>query len=489
MIILKITTKKLYRKSKKIGDYFVYFNGYFEKELNKKISLKFKSRSIGFLDKDKKLIEISRCVENGLPLYYFLRHNEIVISSHIKAFITKKPNLRENKKVVAELLNYGYVLPPSTIYRDIFKLSLLDKMVINLNNGLNITTEKLFKNRGIERNSIDISEYIEENIKFDKNRKYTLFFSGGLDSSILCTLMKKQKIKFNMFSTGFNFDVTDLIEKEYSLSASKELNKKTNYVSFDFKKLILKIPEIIFITEEPISHVQTLLLYGLMKEQKNKMNQILINGQGADGIFGTSSQFRFINSQDELDLPKINFFGLNFLKKGYLMNKERNKREFLERLNGYNKIDRDFLVDIEGDVDNTINSWTKCANSNSFSIIYPFFQKRFIREVGKMDWKFRLKEPKHILRKLGRKNNLSEELITRKKGTFGPISNNWGEYLFCILPISYTYFNKKKLRSFISNKKNRYILWNIINYSIWRKIFIDGISPNDIKIQLNKLMK
>ena len=79
MIILKITTKKLYRKSKKIGDYFVYFNGYFEKELNKKISLKFKSRSIGFLDKDKKLIEISRCVENGLPLYYFLRHNEIVI--------------------------------------------------------------------------------------------------------------------------------------------------------------------------------------------------------------------------------------------------------------------------------------------------------------------------------------------------------------------------------------------------------------------------
>ncbi|MDO8508589.1 MAG: asparagine synthase-related protein [Nanoarchaeota archaeon] len=491
MIILKITTKKQHEKCEKIGRYYIYSNGHFKKEINNKTKtmLKFKDSLIGSLDKENNLIEIIRNIENGLPLYYFVRPNEIIISSHIKSFLMNKINLKENKKVVAELLNYGYILPPNTIYKNIFRIPLLSKIVIRLEDKMDIIPERLFENQNTQGDPVNLSSFIEENINFDKNKIYTLLFSGGLDSSILCQLMKKQKVKFNMFSTGFDFDEKDLIEKKYSISASKELNKKTNYVSFDFRKLILMIPEIIFSTEEPISHIQTLLLYSLMKEQKDKMNPIIVNGQGADGIFGTAHQFNFLNKNGELDLPKIKFAKLNFLKKDYLINKEENKRKFLEKLNGYKKIDRDFIIDLEGDVDNTINSWTKCVNNNSFSIIYPFFQKKFIQEVSKVNWKSRLTEPKFILRWLARKNNLSENLIIRKKGSFGPISDKWGELLHSILPISYDYFDKCKLYKFAIDKENRYILWNVINYSIWKKIFIEKQPHNKIKIQLSKLME
>lgn len=491
MIILKITTKKQRKKSEKIGKYYVYFNGYFKQEINNKTKtlLKFKDSLIGFLDKENNLIEITRDTKNSLPLYYFVKSNEIIISSHIKSSLMNKINLKENKKVIAELLNYGYILPPNTIYKNIFRIPLLSKIVIRLKDKMDITAKRLFENRDIKEDHISLSKSIEENINFDKNKIYTLLFSGGLDSSLLCRLMKKQKIDFNMFSTGFNFNIEDLIEKRYSLSASKELDKKTDYISFDFKKLILLIPEIISVTEEPISHIQTLLLYGLMKKEKNKINPILVNGQGADGIFGTTSQFDFLNKDKKLNLPKMKFSELNFLKKGYLINKEENKRNFLEKLNSYKEIDKDFIIDLEGDVDNTINSWTKCANSNSFSIIYPFFQKKFIHEVNKINWESRLTEPKFILRDLARKNNLSENLITRKKGSFGPISDWWGDLLQSILPINYDYFKKEKLYKFAIEKENRYILWNIINYSIWRKIFIERQTPNKIKIQLSNLMQ
>src|SRR3989344_1524943 len=182
MIILKITTKKQHEKSEKIGRYYIYFNGHFKKEINNKTKtlLKFKDSLIGSLDKENNLIEIIRNIENGLPLYYFVRPNEIIISSHIKSFLMNKINIKENKRVVAELLNYGYILPPSTIYKDIFRVSLLNKIIIRLGKEINITTKKLYKNKNMKKNCISLPKSIEENIKFDKDKNYTLFFSGGL---------------------------------------------------------------------------------------------------------------------------------------------------------------------------------------------------------------------------------------------------------------------------------------------------------------------
>ncbi len=490
MITLKITLKKQNKKTKRIGDYYLYFNGDFIKDSydKKKIFLKFKNNLIGFLDKSKKLLVINREIENGLPLYYTLKSNELLISSHIGFFIKNNFNLKENKSVIAELLNYGYVLPPNTIYEGIFRISLFNKLIIKLDKKITLIEKDSSRFTNEDQDNIALSEFIEDNLRFDKSKKHTLFFSGGLDSSILCKLMIKQKINFNMFSVGFNFNSKDLLEKRYSLSASKELNKETNYVSFDFKKLILLIPEIIFITEEPIGHIQTLLLYSLMKEHRSKIHPLIVNGQGADGIFGTTSQFNFLNSKGKMDLLKIDFLRFDFLKKKYLINPKENKERFLARLKNYQEIDKDFIFDLEGDVDSTLNSWTKCANSNSLSIIYPFFQEKFIQKISKLNWKVRLKENKFFLKDLARKNGISERLITRRKGTWGPISNKWGELLYCILPISYGYFNEKRLYKFVLNKENRYVLWNIINYSIWRKIFIERQTYSKIKNQLKNLM-
>src|SRR3989344_4229261 len=135
MIILKITTKKQHEKSEKIGRYYIYFNGHFKKEINNKTKtlLKFKDSLIGSLEK-------------------------------------------ENKKVVAELLNYGYILPPNTIYKNIFRIPLLSKIVIRLEDKMDITLERLFENQNTQEDLVNLSSFIEENINFDKNKIYTLLF-------------------------------------------------------------------------------------------------------------------------------------------------------------------------------------------------------------------------------------------------------------------------------------------------------------------------
>src|SRR3989344_1281849 len=450
MITLKITTEKKGRDFEKIGNYYVYFDGKYTKKIHngKSISLRFNNRLWGHIDKEKRIIEIFRDIEGGLPLYYFGGLKKLIISSHISFFRKEGLNLEENKEVIAELLNYGYILPPSTIYKNIFKVPLLKNVIIKLNKKIDLNEKERFRfndyqkhdarphpeglpfgqirlrrsgvwqrrscfgcsgsdpsfKAGVsigprhEKRDYKEIEDIEEGIKFDKNKKYTLLFSGGLYSSILCKLMKKQKIEFNMLSTGFNFNKTDLIEKRYSLSSSNELKKKTKYLSFDFSNLLLLIPKIVSITEEPISHIQTLLVYELMKSSKQKRYSIFVSGQGADGIFGTESQFNFLKNNRKLDILKVKIPEFNFLDADYKKKYKENKEDFLERIKKHTLLNKDFILDLEGDVDSTINSWTKCANYNSSSIMYPLFKKEFIEKMIKLKWKNKLREPKLFLR-------------------------------------------------------------------------------------------
>ncbi|KPJ56536.1 hypothetical protein AMJ49_04645 [Parcubacteria bacterium DG_74_2] len=490
MISLKITTYKNKRRFEKVGKYYVYFNGRFiqSKDDKTKLYLKFKNYIFGSIYKKKKIIEIHRNLDNGLPFYYIKKSNKFFLSTHIKFFIKNALQIKENKKIIPELLSYGYIVPPQTVYESIYRISILKKLKIDLNKDISSNQVDLLTIPKLKQKRSHFSSLIEENINFNKKKKYTLFFSGGLDSSVLCSLMKKSKVRFNMYSTGFEFNSEDFLEKNYSLTASILLNKKTKYVSFNFNELLCLLPEIIFATEEPIGHIQTLLFYALIKKNKKYFNPILVNGQGADSIFGTNSQYNFLNKKTKLNSLKIKIPKYSFLKKDYVSSIKKNRKLFLLNLKDFSDLDKDFVFNLRGDTDITLNCWTKCVNYNSLFIIYPLFQKKFISEINKLKWETRIRESKYYLKKLARENNIPKRLIYRKKGTFGPISKAWSKSFFSLLPLCYDYFDKKGFKN-MKRKENRYILWNIINYSIWRKIFIENKSYKKIEKEIEKIIR
>jgi asparagine synthetase B (glutamine-hydrolysing) len=482
IITLKISQNKGESTSRKIGHFFIDFNGIIEQ----------KGDIIEFF-MNKIYIGVLNCKTNKfelLPDYtgssYFYSYNKtsFYFSNKIDYHFKDGNKKEENKSVLAEFLTYGYILPPQTIYKNIFRMQIFETLIIQISSNLNIKHEynfnkkKHFKSQkeSIKINSLILENYLEKEIPFDKQKKYTLLFSGGLDSSILCVLLKKAGVVFNMVSTGFEFNKADLLEKEYSLTASELLNKQTQYESFDFTKLINNLPEIIEINQEPICHIQTLLLYGLIKNKKEIFYSNVINGQGADSIFGTEAQYLYFNSPKEpLNKSAIPYY--SFLPSEYQINKNLNRNNLAKRYPKLDPLDLNFVLDIEGATSQTANCWFNCFVMNKYNISYPLFNPTLINLVSKLEWKYRLKERKYILRSLGRKNNIPEIIISRAKGSFGPISNEWHQYLTYLLPICSRYFN---LDGKLLENKDRYVLWNLVNYSIWRLLNIENISVGEI---------
>lgn len=452
---------------------------------NFQLEKKFVNRivEINLLKKDK--IEINRKIEGGFSLFYYSDKEKFILSSDIPSISISIP-LNENKEVIPELLTQGYIFPPATLYKNVYRLPLLNKIVLDLSKSVvQVHIKKKFLIPTKKGEDPNFLYFLRKNIQLSSKRNVTLLFSGGLDSSIISKLLKKDR--YRSYSTGFEFTKKDCIERDYAFSAAKRLGIDTNYTSFDLKELLISLPEAIDCIGEPINHIQTLLLYNLFKKKKKYMHKIVLNGQGADGIFGTSHQYEMLHN------PKTSLIGRDipkypFLYEEYNTNPTKNNTKVMEQLNKLNSLDKDFILDLVGDVDITLHSWSTCASINNLSMEYPFFKEDYIKKISKIEWAERLKERKFYLKEIARAYGIDKNIINRKKASFGPISRGWGNFILILIQIYEPFFIKKELKKFIQKKENRYILWNILNYSIWKKIYIEGCSANSLKEEIYKIL-
>lgn len=481
-MIKLIISKNYSRESSKFVDSHIRFNGNFLKKSGK-ILLEYQKKIIGEIDSKRKIIRIFRNPETGRPLFYLYKNSKVFISDHIKFFIENNILLKENRDVLSELLIYGYVMPPNTIYEGIKRILIGEELIINLN-VLTITRNSFISNIKKE-NHYSIKKIKSNLLKVLNKKEYTLLFSGGLDSSILLKLLLEKDYNIKVYSTGFEFEEVDILEKEYAISASKIFNVKTVYQTFDMNELLLNLPEIIRATEEPVVYIQTLLLYTLLKKNSNKCFKCIVNGQGADGVFGTSQQFNYLKNKKEVVLLK------NippFLEKFNEIRNFRSRTNFITSLNNLDYLDKNFLLNLQGDTDLTTNCWAKCAEALKLKMIFPFLDNDLIKEVSKINWNIKLKEPKFLLRNLARKIDVPEEIIQKKKGSFGPISANWEKYFIRLKPLCYEIFPKKNVDCWFEDNEKRYFLWNLINYFLWKKLFIEHKNVAEIKSELKKLL-
>ncbi len=399
---------------------------------------------VGIIECEARLV-VKRILHTGLPLLYAEHNGEIYISSNFSFFEESGIRLTENTTKVKEMLAQGYVMPPETLYSNIFRLEVGKQLIIQKSEGnISAIQEEMlqinFQNR--LQSIRDIKKMIQSQI--ESSRECIVLFSGGLDSVILAKLAEQKCPKRKFLSTGFEFEDIDHIEKNYALSASKALGIQTTYQTYPIKELLLELPEIIKLTEEPVGHIQTLLLYHLLKENSSKEFNVL-NGQCADALFGTDAQYlKLRESSDNNDIEQILY--------------------------------KDFINNIRGDTDCTMNCWAKCLKGN---MAFPFISDEILNEILKLDWKVKLQEQKWILRQIARDESISEEIIVRKKGAFGPLSSSWGKKLWPLKSICLGYLPDSYINS-LENDEKRYALWNAINYSIWKKIFIEKIPPNII---------
>jgi asparagine synthase (glutamine-hydrolysing) len=486
---------------------------------------------------DKKMNEliIARDRIGEKPLYYGWIDDNFYFASELKSI----------KSVVGEklsycltaldsFLNHGYIKNPNTIWNGIYKLepgsfitinnkcnskklqyywrvediinkSKANVFTENFNNSLNTLESLLIKS---------ISEQLLSDVPIGA------FLSGGVDSSLIVSLMQKiSNTPVNTFTIGFE-DVR-YNEAEYAKSIAKIL--KTNhtelYVSDSMARDV--IPLINNIYDEPFGDSSAIPTYLVSKLAKTKVT-VALSGDGGDELFSGYSRYEKANKINKIinylsflpiesliklfniktdssrnietlynliktrDSTEFYFEYVNQWKTSPLLAKPNNKLYINQNRSSFkldNFIENMMYLDMKNYLcDDILVKVDRAAMSCGLETRVPFLNKDVVEYAWQLplDYKYQNGNKKFILKKILDKY-IPTEIYSRPKMGFGAPTGewirgplrDWAEYLLSEKNIKengildFNTVNKRWTEHKLKKHDWKDSLWNVLMLQSW----------------------
>jgi len=493
---------------------------------------------------------LSKSTISGRPIYYHLNpKGEFFCSTHISMMRRAGVPILENINVLPEFFVYRYVIPPQTLFKNINQLVVGNRIFIKLTNGkCKIVHEETYNPPLPTRKEFSPFDIYAENTLnlLDKSIKLlhpckdrlAILLSGGLDSSILFKLCQRNYEIDTSYSTGYPFeDPKKNIEREYAKSAAESFQTQHTYFSASIKDYLSGLIEGISSAEEPLHHLQSVMLYLLFKNGLPKDKDIVILGEGADSSFGTSLHNSIFLSEKFRILSKVPFFNQTLKYASRRSSKGQSLTTIIERgnipiqnvdnivwsLGAYGDADwsshyfnvekKDIIqgryksikafedrsiydvisiLSLFGEGSITQSIWSKLGESQGKILFYPYTNVDLLNYIFSIPWDLKLNKPKNILRNVAHRLNISDFIITRPKSSFGIESNIWSEkggVFEPLVPLASKVFDENEIRRMQSPDANKaMILWNILNYSIWKRLIINYETPKLLLKELAEIL-
>ena len=253
--------------------------------------------------RDKELV-LGRDRIGEKPIYYGYVKNYFIFSSELKAIKSlKKLDLEISKDAMNLMLRFGYVPAPNSIYKDIFKLNPGHLLKVKIdgvrqnpfiwwNNEIKKQKNTISSDINLE---IDLQKILQEAVKEQMISDVPIgaFLSGGIDSSLIVSLMQEQASKpINTFTIGFT--EANYNEAHYAKKVSKILGTHHHELYVSPKEAMGLIPNIPSIYDEPFgdsSQIPTLLISKLA----SKHVKVCLTGDGGDELFGGYNRYIWAN--------------------------------------------------------------------------------------------------------------------------------------------------------------------------------------------------
>ena len=266
-------------------------------------------------DKKDNSILVARDLAGEKPLYFSINEKFLFFSSDLKTLI-KIPDFEKkiNNKALQYFLEKNYIPNPISIYDGVFKLPPASFLKIDLEKfkwnkiknfeDINSTSGLNFKKwwkidlkYNDNKNKYDFFEQkkyihslLRESVKQQLISDVPLgaFLSGGIDSSLIVSLMTEFSSQVNTFAIGYEDNEYD--ESKYAEKVANKL--ETNHQSYIFSKLEIVnfVKNSSNIYSEPFadsSQIPTLLVSKIAKQKV----KVVLTGDGGDELFGGYNQF------------------------------------------------------------------------------------------------------------------------------------------------------------------------------------------------------
>lgn len=267
--------------------------------------------AICIYDKVNNKIVLARDHAGIKPLYYTLTPEGVLgFSSEVKGLLNyfRVTNFEVNEEEIINLLTIGFIQSPKTLYKQIFKLE--KSSILEFDLDTKVTRHCKFQvSTNIDNLNLDqiLERSLERHLVSDV--PVGLFFSGGTDSSVIASYLKKKSINMNAYSIIMPHKSLD--EKYIGLIAN-HLNLNLKTFKFDTPQFESIYQEVMSKVDEPLFDASIFPTYFVSKMAKKDV-KVVLSGEGGDEYFlGYDRQLvlnKLLNSTD----PKISLLDYLYL--------------------------------------------------------------------------------------------------------------------------------------------------------------------------------
>jgi asparagine synthase (glutamine-hydrolysing) len=248
------------------------------------------------------------------PLFYYWDNNVFAFGSELKAVIDLpyvKSRLKNNKKVVGQVLHLGFITEPNTIYENIYKFPSASHGV--LFSGKLTIDKYWFSAASIKKELwIDYKSAKKElkkllissvNYRMISDVPYGTFLSGGVDSSIVTAIAQSESnIPVKTFSLGFEEDKYN--EIEYARSVAHYLKTDHHEFILSQKMALDSLEGIMDNFDEPYTDSSALPTFMVSKMARKHITMVL-TGDGGDELFLGYGSYEWANRLDSVAVHAI----------------------------------------------------------------------------------------------------------------------------------------------------------------------------------------
>lgn len=236
------------------------------------------------------------------PLYYGWDGQTLCFASELKA-LRALPHwdTQIDNVALGEFLQYGYIVAPRTIYGAIKKLKPGHWLRLHTDGDPEITpywslTDVLAQGE-LEGSSVQLEEELESLLvdafryRLVSDVPVGLFLSGGIDSSLVATLLAKSGVSLEAFTIGFDSAEHDESQAATRLARELGLNHHLQRISFSEASEILKMWPDLY--DEPFGDHSGIPTY-LVSQMARESVKVALSADGGDELFCGYSGYQLL---------------------------------------------------------------------------------------------------------------------------------------------------------------------------------------------------
>ena len=291
--------------------------------------------SFAIWNKHTETMTVARDRFGEKPLFYLNSEEKLIFSSELPSIIRiERGGLREDREQLGRYFRYTYIPAPFTIFEDVHQL--LPGHFMSWKLGCETKIFKYFSLKDPEKKQrdkcysdfhgakIQLKKLLKKSVSqrvFSSDVPISTFLSGGVDSSIITTIVSKlYDCRFPAYSLGFpnepKFNETDFATEV----ASRLANVDHIIVNTSESQILDALEDVVRKLGEPFADA-SLLPSALLSA--NVSEKVALGGDGADELFAGYGVYPAILAQSKLPyhLRRLMTKFPNYPKPNYINNK------------------------------------------------------------------------------------------------------------------------------------------------------------------------